>query len=153
MARTDWLPSAYAQADHENGSHYLLHCDSTERFSVVSFVLGPGQKTPILDHPVWHLVGMLHGQEEVRRYKRERHGLLRPPSEDLILSAGDMAAFGTDTGDLHQLANGRYDVPSISIHVYGGNLEGIRWTAYDESGQRRPFISQYSNDRLPNLWG
>lgn len=153
VERPDWLPHEYAQADHANLSQYLLYCDSTERFSVVSSVLAPRQKTPIHDHHVWHLVGVLHGQKELRPFERERHGLLRLAREGLILSAGDVCAFRPDTGDLHQVANGRDDAPSISIHVYGGNMEGIRRTAYSESGQGRPFVSEYSNDRLPNIWG
>jgi predicted metal-dependent enzyme (double-stranded beta helix superfamily) len=39
----DWLPSAFAEPDSAHYQQYLLHCDSSERFSILSFVWGPGQ--------------------------------------------------------------------------------------------------------------
>ncbi len=59
----DWLPAAFAEPAPDRYRQYLLHCDSRERFSVVSFVWGPGQATPIHDHTVWGLVGVLRGAE------------------------------------------------------------------------------------------
>lgn len=58
VAQDDWLPDDCAQADPTRYRQHLLHCDSLERFSVVSFVWGPGQATPIHDHTVWGLVGV-----------------------------------------------------------------------------------------------
>ena len=52
VAVDDWLPDAYAAPDKQYYRQYLLHCDPLERFSVVSFVWGPGQFTPIHDHTV-----------------------------------------------------------------------------------------------------
>lgn len=63
VAVDDWLPDAYAVPDSQYYRQYLLHCDPLERFSVVSFVWGPGQRTPIHDHTVWGLIGMLRGEE------------------------------------------------------------------------------------------
>ena len=54
----DWLPDQYA-IEGDTYRQYLLHCDPQQRFSVVSFVWGPGQTTPVHDHTVWGLVGML----------------------------------------------------------------------------------------------
>ena len=63
VAHDDWLPDALAQPDPNRYQQYLLHCDSRQRFSIVSFVWGPGQQTPIHDHRVWGLIGMLRGAE------------------------------------------------------------------------------------------
>ena len=41
-----------AQPHPQYYQQHLLHCDPLERFSVVSFVWGPGQKTPVHDHTV-----------------------------------------------------------------------------------------------------
>ena len=38
VAHDDWLPAEYAKPDPLRYQQYLLHCDSRERFSVVSFV-------------------------------------------------------------------------------------------------------------------
>ena len=52
VAVDDWLPPAFAVPDPARYRQYLLHCDPLERFSVVSFVWGPGQATPVHDHTV-----------------------------------------------------------------------------------------------------
>src|SRR5258708_3690418 len=69
IARDDWLPDAFAAPDPQRYRQYLLYCDPLERFSVVSFVWGPGQCTPIHDHTVWGLVGVLRGAERSIGYR------------------------------------------------------------------------------------
>ena len=59
IARDDWLPDAYAQPHPEKYRQYLLYGDPLDRFSLVSFVWGPGQRTPVHDHLMWGLIGML----------------------------------------------------------------------------------------------
>ena len=63
IAQDDWLPDEFARPSTEGYRQYLLHCDPMERFSVVSFVWMPGQRTPIHDHTVWGLVGVMRGEE------------------------------------------------------------------------------------------
>ncbi|MBW9140028.1 cysteine dioxygenase, partial [Rhizobium pusense] len=53
IAYDDWLPDAFAQPHPERYQQFLLHADSRQRFSIVSFVWGPGQATPVHDHTVW----------------------------------------------------------------------------------------------------
>src|SRR4051794_8765541 len=54
----------------ERDEHIVLdRGDPFERFSVVSFVWGPGQKTPIHDHSVWGLVGVMRGAERARAFR------------------------------------------------------------------------------------
>jgi predicted metal-dependent enzyme (double-stranded beta helix superfamily) len=50
VAQDDWLTSEYAQPNPERYQQFLLYADPDDRFSVVSFVWGPGQATPIHDH-------------------------------------------------------------------------------------------------------
>jgi len=77
VAVDDWLPDEYATPSPVRYQQYLLHCDPLERFSVVSFVWGPGQSTPIHDHRVWGLVGVLRGAELDERFVRGAHGRLQ----------------------------------------------------------------------------
>jgi len=44
IAHDDWLPDAFARPDPERYQQYLLHADSQQRFSVVSFVWGRGRR-------------------------------------------------------------------------------------------------------------
>lgn len=152
IATDDWLPDAYAQPDPVYYRQYLLHCDPFERFSVVSFVWGPGQRTPIHDHTVWGLVGVLRGAEVSQRYDLRPGGPpLAHPTE--ILKAGAVEAVSPAIGDVHAISNALTDRPSISIHVYGGNIGAVHRSVFDpQTGQPKLFISGYANTAVPNLW-
>jgi len=151
VARDDWLPESCAQPHPDRYQQVLLHVDSTERFSVVSFVWGPGQATPVHDHTVWGLIGMLRGAEESQPYA-ERDGRMVPRGDAVRLMPGDVEAVSPTVGDVHRVRNLFDDRVSISIHVYGANIGAVRRHAYPDGGGRKPFISGYSNNQLPNLW-
>jgi predicted metal-dependent enzyme (double-stranded beta helix superfamily) len=152
VAEDDWLPEAYAQLNSKCYQQYLLHADPLERLSIVSFVWGPGQRTPIHDHTVWGIVGILRGAEiSVAYAPRPKGGFEIGPEERL--ERGAVVAVSPVIGDIHVIANAYDDRPSISIHVYGGNIGAIRRSVFDpESGAKRPFISGYSNTAVTNLW-
>ena len=151
VSRDDWLPEAFAQPHPVHDQQLLLHADSTERFSVVSFVWGPGQATPVHDHTVWGLIGMLRGAEESQGYA-EREGRWVAQGEPVRLVPGDVEAVSPRIGDVHRVRNVYDDRVSVSIHVYGANIGGVRRHTYPGEGGRKPFVSGYSNTVLPNLW-
>lgn len=151
VSRDDWLPEAFAQPHPVHYQQLLLHADSTERFSVVSFVWGPGQATPVHDHTVWGLIGMLRGAEESQGYA-EREGRWVAQGEAVRLGPGDVEAVSPRIGDVHRVRNVYDDRVSVSIHVYGANIGGVRRHTYPAEGGRKPFVSGYSNAVLPNLW-
>jgi predicted metal-dependent enzyme (double-stranded beta helix superfamily) len=151
VAHDDWLPDAYAAPDPERYRQYLLHADSAQAFSVVSFVWGPGQATPVHDHTVWGLVGVLRGAELSQGYGRSAKGLL-PHGPPARLERGQVEAVSPRIGDIHRVANAFDDRVSISIHVYGANIGAVRRSTYDAEGRPKPFVSGYSNATLPNLW-
>lgn len=152
VARDDWLPEAFAQPDPVRYRQFLLHADSTERFSVVSFVWGPGQATPVHNHTVWGLIGMLRGAEYSQGYALDAQGNAQPQGEAVRLDVGDVEAVSPTIGDLHRVHNAHADRVSISIHVYGANIGAVRRHTYPTEGGRKPFVSGYSNALLPNLW-
>ena len=152
IAHDDWLPPELAQPSPERYQQYLLHCYSRERFSVVSFVWGPGQRTPVHDHRVWGLVGVLRGAEHNQGFDRDARGalVLRGPAQRL--EAGAVSAVSPSLGDLHSVANAVPDRVSVSIHVYGANIGTVQRATYDEHGAVKPFVSGYANASLPNIW-
>lgn len=152
VAHDDWLPESFAQPSPERYQQYLLHCDSAERFSVVSFVWGPGQGTPIHDHTVWGLVGVLRGREEATNFRRQSDGTLAPEGPPHPLLPGEVEALSPQRGDIHQVRNALADRPSISIHVYGANIGAVRRSTFAEDGTAKLFISGYANALVPNLW-
>lgn len=152
IAKDDWLPDDYAVPHPDFYRQYLLHADPLERFSIVSFVWGPRQKTPIHDHRVWGLVGVLRGAELSTDYTRAPDGSLIE-SEEERLETGRVIALSPCTRDIHAIRNAYQDRTSISIHVYGANIGAVRRAVYQPaSGVEKPFVSGYSNRLTPNLW-
>ncbi|WP_439594535.1 cysteine dioxygenase [Falsiroseomonas sp.] len=150
VAVDDWLPEAYAQPDPVHYRQYLLHCDPLERFSLVSFVWGPGQRTPIHDHTVWGLIGVLRGAEEAELFTP---GGLPHPTGRERLEAGMVDAVSPRIGDIHRVSNAYADRVSISIHVYGANIGAVSRHVFDAAtGAPKGFVSGYANETLPNPW-
>jgi 3-mercaptopropionate dioxygenase len=147
-----WLPPEFAEPDPVQYRQYLLYCDPLERFSIVSFVWGPGQRTPVHDHTVWGLIGVLRGAEVSRDYVLDAAGKPQP-RRTLHLVPGQVTAVSPRIGDIHQVENALVDRPSISVHAYGANIGAIARHVYlVESGQTKPFVSGYANKVLPNIW-
>ena len=152
IAQDDWLPEAFARPNPERYTQYLLHCDPLERFSVVSFVWGPGQKTPIHDHMVWGLIGMLRGAETETHFSQAPNGALLP-GDSATLRPGMIGMVSPSIGDIHVVANAVPDAASISIHVYGANIGMVHRHVFDPAtGAQKTFVSGYSADIVPNLW-
>jgi predicted metal-dependent enzyme (double-stranded beta helix superfamily) len=152
IAHDDWLPAQFARAASERYQQYLLHCDSRERFSVVSFVWAPGQETPVHDHRVWGLVGVLRGAEYNESFARNERGELVARGVRERLERGAVSAVSPSIGDLHRVSNADPHAVSISIHVYGANIGAVRRASYDAAGAPKPFVSGYANSVLPNIW-
>ena len=151
LAQDDWLDDEFACPDPDRYQQYLLYCDARRRFSVVSFVWGPGQSTPIHDHGVWGMVGMLRGSEISENFELRDEGLVKT-SED-VLTPGQIISFTPEGGDIHRVRNAHTDRTSVSIHIYGGDIGSIERSVLGPDGVRKPFISGYANRRLPNFWG
>jgi predicted metal-dependent enzyme (double-stranded beta helix superfamily) len=152
VSADDWLPPEFAQPDPAQYRQYLLYCDPCERFSVVSFVWGPGQRTPVHDHTVWGLIGVLRGAEMSQSYTADSTGILKPEAVQ-HLAPGDVAEVSPRIGDIHRVENGLADRPSISIYAYGANIGAVPRHVYlPENGEINDFVSGYSNTVLPNIW-
>jgi predicted metal-dependent enzyme (double-stranded beta helix superfamily) len=153
IADDSWLPESCTRADPGGYRQYLLHCDPLERFSVVSFVWGPGAVTPVHDHTVWGLVGMLRGAERCTEYAPEGPQRIVARGGAHVLEPGMIEAVSPTVGDWHVVANALPDAASISIHVYGANIGAVRRHAVDAAtGEIRDFVSGYSSAEVPNLW-
>lgn len=152
VSHDDWLPDEFTVPDPTRYQQFLLHADSRQRFSVVSFVWGPGQKTPIHDHRVWGLIGMLRGAEYSQGFARSADGRLEQEGPAIRLEPGQVEALSPHSNDIHQVSNAFDDQVSISIHVYGANIGAVKRAVYQADGSEKLFISGYSNAFLPNIW-
>ncbi len=152
VQRDDWLPEAFAEPG-PTYRQYLLHCDPLERFCVVSFVWGPGQSTPVHNHTVWGLVGMLRGEETSTTYRFGAPGQPMLAGEKEMLRPGEVVAVSPNLEDIHRVENAVADAASISIHVYGGNIGAVARHVFDPAtGAPKRFISGYTAAVVPNLW-
>ena len=151
IARDDWLPEAWSAPRADRYAQHLLHCDPLERFSVVSFVWGPGHRTPVHDHTVWGLVGQLRGAERCDEYRLEGG---RPVATGCahVMLPGEIDAVSPTVGDWHRVSSARADGPSVSIHVYGTNIGAVRRHRLDADGRMIDFVSGYDSAAVPNLW-
>lgn len=153
IARDDWLPEAFARPHPDRYQQFLLYCDPLERFSVVSFVWGPGQTTPVHDHMVWGLVGVLRGREKCEEFERAGDGQPMRSTGEHLIDPGGIDAVSPTVGDIHRVSNALADRASISIHVYGANIGAVKRHVYvRETGEVKPFVSGYSSELVPNLW-
>lgn len=152
VATDNWLPDAFARPHSQHYQQYLLYADPLDRLSIVSFVWGPGQKTPVHDHLTWGLVGGLRGRERETTYEKQADGSYKATATSLLLP-GQTTAVSPDIGDVHEVANDLADLPSISIHVYGRNIGRVHRHVFDPAtGTEKSFVSGYASDVVPNLW-
>jgi len=139
----DWLPDAATVPHPQFYQQYLLYCDPQERYSVVSFVWGIGQRTPIHDHMTWGVIAMLRGAERGERFAA---GSPMQPLEAATLLPGQIEIVSPGHGDIHRVSNACDDQVSVSIHIYGGNIGRISRHVYDpQTGAPSTFISGYAN--------
>ena len=153
VSHDDWLPEAMGVCPSQGYVQNLLWCDPFERFCIIALAWGPGAGTPVHDHRMWGLVGVMRGLEASQRFVRNpATGVLAKGTLDR-LAPGEVEVLRPSEGDIHQVTNARADGGSVSIHVYGGNLGATRRHKFDpESGATSPFVSGYANQVMPNLW-
>jgi predicted metal-dependent enzyme (double-stranded beta helix superfamily) len=150
IARDDWLPPAIAEPDPASYRIHLLYCDPARRFSVSAMVWGPGQGTPIHDHTVWGMVGVLRGRERC-----EEFSLAFAPDGPLVpgnvheLGPGDIDFVSPAIGDIHRVSNALEDGTSVSIHVYGGDIGALTRSRFDAAGAAFPFVTSYASCLIP----
>lgn len=147
VAHDDWLAEEAGQPDAQYYRQYLLYRDRLARFSVVSFVWGPGQATPIHNHTVWGLIGMLRGAEVAQDFTRGADGHLVPAGPAQRLDAGTVSAVSPTLGDIHQVRNAFADQVSIGVHVYGADIGQVDRHLFTTDGASKPFRSGYANTR------
>jgi len=113
----------------------------------VSFGGRPGHRTPIHDHTVWGLVGVMRGVETCEEFSPD---IVKMNSHEV--KPGDVDRVSPRIGDIHVVSNAGSQT-AVSIHVYGANIGAVKRHTYDAAtGQPREFVSGYHNTALPNLW-
>ncbi len=131
------LPDRFRQPRADTYARRLLHRDPAGRYTAIVMTWGPGQGTPVHDHGgLWCVEGVVEGQIAVTHYDVEAG------TDGLTVEKGDTILAGTGTAgrlipptDYHVLANALSDTPSMTLHVYGGDLSRCRVFLPDSNGR------------------
>lgn len=120
------LPEHFRQPNPDSYSRRLLYRDPELDFTAVVMTWGPGQHTALHDHAgIWCVEGVVEGEMEVRRYEllSEEDGLYRfAPRGSAHARAGSAGAL-IPPFEHHVLANSCSDTTSLTLHVYGGEMD------------------------------
>ena len=112
------LPDTYARR--------LLHRDPEGRYTVVVMTWGPGQKTALHDHAgIWCVECVVDGQMEITQYDllSDADGMYRFAEQTRVAAVRGSAGCLIPPFEYHTLANASSDQTSITLHVYGGEMD------------------------------
>jgi 3-mercaptopropionate dioxygenase len=127
--RTLALPAALMQPRPDCYARRLLHRDPRGRYSAIVMTWGPGQGTAVHDHGgLWCVEGVVDGEIAVTQYlvNQESDGFYRvTPIGSLLAGTGSAGCLIPPT-DHHVLANARPSRASVTLHVYGGDLDDCK---------------------------
>ena len=123
------LPQEFMVPLSDHYARRLLHRDPRGRYSAIVMTWGPGQGTAVHDHGgLWCVEGVVDGEIAVTQYlvQRDPDGYYRVnPIGSLLAGTGSAGCLIPPT-DHHVLANARPAKASITLHVYGGDLDDCK---------------------------
>ncbi|HXN56458.1 MAG TPA: cysteine dioxygenase family protein [Myxococcales bacterium] len=112
--------------------------------TVLKVIWSPGLAIWPHDHGLWAVIGVYGGLEENRYFRRVPKGLEH--AGDRSLNPGDAIVLGDQI--IHAVRNPR-DVPTATIHVYGGDFFTAPRSEWDEASGRE---SPSSGERTRELF-
>lgn len=124
------LPERFRQARADCYARRLLHRDPGGRYTAVVMAWGPGQGTSVHDHGgLWCVEGVVEGEMTVTQYNvtpgDDGTFDVTPAGKPIVADVGSAGRLIPPV-DYHVLANAQPHDTSITLHVYGGNLDGCR---------------------------
>jgi predicted metal-dependent enzyme (double-stranded beta helix superfamily) len=141
------LPDRFRAPRPDCYARRLLYQDPRQRYTAVVMAWGPGQGTPVHDHGgLWCVEGVVEGEMAVTQYDVQPDGdgfRVRPTGRPLTAGVGTAGRLIPPT-DYHVLANAQPSHTSVTLHVYGGNLDGCRIFVPREDGRYEQSIRALS---------
>ena len=120
------LPDRFRAARPDTYARRLLHRDDKGRYTVVVMTWGPGQGTALHDHAgIWCVECVVDGCMDVTQYDllSESGGAYRFQPQTRVRAERGSAGCLIPPFEYHTLANARPDGASITLHVYGGEMD------------------------------
>ena len=123
------LPASFTVPRPDHYARRLLHRDPQGRYSAIVMTWGPGQGTAVHDHGgLWCVEGVVDGEIAVTQYlvEPDPDGYYRvTPIGSLLAGTGSAGCLIPPT-DHHVLANARPSRASVTLHIYGGDLDDCK---------------------------
>ena len=123
------LPASFTVPRPDHYARRLLHRDPRGRYSAIVMTWGPGQGTAVHDHGgLWCVEGVVDGEIAVTQYlvKPDADGYYRVTPIGALLAGTGSAGCLIPPTDHHVLANARPTRASVTLHVYGGDLDDCK---------------------------
>lgn len=123
------LPDSFTAPRPDAYARRLLYRDPAGRYTAIVMTWGPGQGTAVHDHGgLWCVEGVVDGEIAVTQYlvQQEPDGYYRvTPIGSLLAGTGSAGCLIPPT-DHHVLANARPERASVTLHIYGGDLDDCK---------------------------
>jgi 3-mercaptopropionate dioxygenase len=136
-ARTLSLPDRFHRTRPDGYARRLLHRDDDLGYTAVVMTWGAGQRTPLHDHAgIWCVEGVVEGRMDVTQYDliEDSGAGCRFEAKGCVHAAVGSAGCLIPPFDYHVLANA-LDEPSITLHIYGGEMTTCHVFEPTEHGQ------------------
>ena len=120
------LPERFRASRPDTYARRLLHRDENGRYTVVVMTWGTGQGTALHDHAgVWCVECVVDGRMEVTQYDlvSERAGAYCFAPQSSVTAERGSAGCLIPPFEYHTLTNARPGASSITLHVYGGEMD------------------------------
>lgn len=133
----DPLPEHFRSLRAEGYARRLLHRDTERGYTVVVMTWGPHQGTELHDHAgIWCVECVLEGELEVTQYDlvaREQERFRFEKRRRMLAGVGTAGCL-IPPFEYHTLANALADRPTLTLHVYGGEMDSCHLYRPAESG-------------------
>ena len=122
------LPEEFRRPLAERYARRLLHRDSDLGYTAVVMTWGPGQRTGLHDHAgIWCVEVVVQGQMEITQYDLANDAVIdgahQFEQQDTVHATVGSAGSLIPPFEYHVLANALPDETSITLHIYGGEMD------------------------------
>jgi predicted metal-dependent enzyme (double-stranded beta helix superfamily) len=142
-AGTDFLDARFLVPNPERYARRLVHRDPDNRYTVIAMVWNVGQGTPLHDHAgIWCVECVYQGRIRVTSYNCHggdpEHDIVQFRQETQIHAGVGEAGALIPPFEYHVLENAS-DKPSVTLHVYGGEMDHCHIFEPAENGWLRRY--------------
>ena len=133
------VPDSFRTPIEGTYARRLLHRDPGGHYTMVVMTWGPGQKTALHDHAgIWCVECVVDGNMEVAQYdlQSEHDGRYRFAQRSRVFAGRGSAGCLIPPFEYHTLGNAA-ETPSITLHVYGGEMDHCHIFEPAEDGSYR----------------